>query len=65
MTVQGGGGESVFWDLKFWPKVNFLVYERCWHFFVPWKNTERFFGVAKKGLRDFLGYAKKCSDFFG
>ena len=29
------------------------------------KKTEGFFLVAKKGLRDFLGYAKKSSDFFG
>ena len=26
---------------------------------------EGFFGVAKKELRDFLGYVKKSSDFFG
>ena len=29
------------------------------------EQTKGFFGVAKKGLRDFLGYAKKSSDFFG
>ena len=29
------------------------------------KKTEGFFGVVKKGLRDFFGYAKKSSDFFG
>ena len=29
------------------------------------KKSEEFFWVAKKGLRDFLGYAKKGSDFFG
>ena len=29
------------------------------------KNPEGLFSVAKKGLRDFLGYAKKSSDFFG
>ena len=28
------------------------------------KKTEGFLGVAKKGLRDFLWYAKKGSDFF-
>ena len=29
------------------------------------KNPEGCFGVGKKGLRDFLGYAKKSNDFFG
>ena len=29
------------------------------------KKTERFFGVAEKGPRDFFGYAKKNSDIFG
>ena len=28
------------------------------------KKIEGFFGVAKKGLRYFLGYAKKSTDFF-
>ena len=28
------------------------------------KKTRRIFWVAKKGLRDFFGYAKKSSDFF-
>ena len=31
--------------------------------FLGRKKTKGFFGVAKKGLRDFLGYAKKSSDF--
>ena len=34
-------------------------------FFGSRKETEGFFGVAKKGLRDFFGYAKKSSDFLG
>ena len=29
------------------------------------KKTEGFFWVAKKGLRNFFGYAKKSSDFVG
>ena len=29
------------------------------------KKTEAFFWVAKKGLRDFFGYANDSSDFFG
>ena len=34
-------------------------------FWATEKKTEGFFGVVKKGLRDFFGYAKKSSDFFG
>ena len=33
-------------------------------FFVA-KTKEGFFWVAKKGLRDSFGYAKKSSDFLG
>ena len=29
------------------------------------KKTKGFFGVAKKGQRDFFGYANKSSDFLG
>ena len=29
------------------------------------KKTEAFFCVAKKGLRDFFGYANDSSDFLG
>ena len=29
------------------------------------KKTEGFLWVVKKGVRDFFGYAKKSSDFFG
>ena len=55
--MMGGGGVQVIsLGLKFWPKVIFLGRE---------KKTEGYFWVAIKGLRDFLGYAKKSSDFFG
>ena len=55
----------IFLGLKFWPKV-FLggVYERRQDFFGLQKQNG-FFGVVKKGLRDFFGYAKKSSNFFG
>ena len=33
--------------------------------FLGHKKKQRVFGVAKKGLRDFLGYAKKSSEVFG
>ena len=58
MTGGGGGGgvRVIFLGLKFWPKVIFWVYERCWDFFWCKKKTEGFFVVAKKGLRDILGY---------
>ena len=39
-----------FLGLKFWPQKIFLGHE---------KKKEGFFGVAKKGLGDFFGYAKK------
>ena len=54
MTGGGGGGRMILLSLKFWPKVIFWVFERSW---------EGFYGVVKKVLRDFLGYAKKSSDF--
>ena len=34
-------------------------------FWIGKKNTEGFFWVCEKGLRDFFGYAKINSDFFG
>ena len=46
----------IFLGLKFWPKVIFWVYERCRDFFGLRKKTEGFFGVAKKGIRDFFGW---------
>ena len=55
----------IFLGLKFWPKVMFWVYERCRDFFGSQKITEGFFWVAKKGLKNFFGYAKESSDFFG
>ena len=37
-----------------------------WIFFGSWKKiTEGFFGVAKKGPRDFLGMLKKVVIFLG
>ena len=56
----------IFLGLKFWPKRFFGSMKDAGIFFgLQKKKTERFFWVAKKGLRDFLGYAKKSSDFFG
>ena len=51
-------------SLKFWPKVIFWVYERRRDFFVSRKKQRNFLGLRKKGLRDFLGYAKKPIDFY-
>ena len=46
-------------------KSDFLgVYERCRDSFGSRKKTG-YFCVAKKGIRDFLGYAKKSSVFWG
>ena len=56
----------IFLGLKFWPKVIFWVYEIRQDFLGrKKKKTEGFFWVAEKGPRDFFGYAKKSSDFFG
>ena len=46
-------------SLKFWPKVMFWVYERRRDFLGSRKKQRDFWGLRKKGLRDFLGYAKK------
>ena len=46
-------------SLKFWPKVMFWVYERRRDFFASREKQRVFWGLRKKGLRDFLGYAKK------
>ena len=60
----------IFWGLKFWPKVIFLgpllgLLKTPGCFWVA-ENTEGFFwGVAKKGLKDFFGYAKKVVIFLG
>ena len=51
-------------SLKFWPKVIFWVYERRRDFFGSRKKQRNFLGLRKKGLRDFLGYAKKPIDFY-
>ena len=45
----------IFLGLKFWPKLVLWVA----------KKTKGIFGVAKKGLREFWGYAKKVVIFFG
>ena len=44
----------------------FWMYERHQDFFLGGKRkqTEGFSWVLKKGLRDFLGYAKNSSNFF-
>ena len=51
-------------SLKFWPKVMFWVYERRRGFIGSRKKQRDFWGLRKKGLRDFLGYAKKRIDFY-
>ena len=55
----------IFWGLKFWPKVFFFGSMKVAGIFFGSRKKEGFFGVEKKGLRDFFGYAKKGSDFLG
>ena len=61
---EGGGGRMILSSLKFWPKVMFWVYERRRGFIGSRKKQRDFWGLRKKGLRDFLGYAKKRIDFY-
>ena len=56
--MMGGGVRVISLGLKLWPKVIFLGLWKKPGFFGGTKKTEGFFGVVKKGLRDFLGYAK-------
>ena len=67
ILMMGGGGPSDFFGSKILVQSEFFVwvYEICRDFFGLQKNTEGVFWVADKGLRDFFGYAKKSSDFFG
>ena len=56
----------IFLGLKFWPEVNFWVYERRRDFFGSRKTKTKTRGilwVAKNGLRDFFVYAKKVVIF--
>ena len=62
--MTGGGGLSDFFGSEILAK-SVWVYERHRDFSGLRKKTEGVFWVAKKGLRDFWGYAKKSSDFFG
>ena len=52
-----GGGQVIFGGVKFWPKMIFF-----------WSMKDIcpvFWGVAKKGLKDFFEYAKKVVIFMG
>ena len=64
--MMGGRGPSDFFGSEILAQSDFLgVYERHWQFFGSQRKTEGFFWVVKIGLRGFLGYAEKSSDFFG
>ena len=50
----------IFFGLKFWPKLSFSGSMKDARIFLGHKKkTEGLFGVAKKGLRDFLCMLKK------
>ena len=60
MMGERGRGPSDFFRSEILAKSKFFwVYERRQDFFGSQKKTEGLFGVAKKGLRDFLCMLKK------
>ena len=66
MTGGGGGGSERFFGSDILAKSDFFgSMKDAGVFWGREIKTEGFFVVAKKGLRDFFGYAKKGSDFFG
>ena len=63
----GGGGPSDFLGLQILAKSDFFgsMKDTRPGFFWGHEKKWRFSWVAKKGLRDFFGYAKKSCGFFG
>ena len=64
----GGGGSSDFFGSEILAQSDFLGSMKDAGIFLgrrKKKKKEGFFWVAKKGPRDFFGYAKKSSDFLG
>ena len=59
-----GGGPSDFFGSKILAKSDFLGSMKDAGIFLGREKKQGYFWVAKKGLRDFFGYAKKSSDFF-
>ena len=62
---DGGGGPSDFFESEILARSNLFGSIKDAGIFWGREKKEGFFWVAKKGLRDFGGYAKKSSDFFG
>ena len=60
----GGGGLSDLFGSEVLAKCDFFGSMKDARIFLGRKKEEWFFWVAKKGLRDFLGYAKKSREFF-
>ena len=63
MMGEGEGGSNDFIDSEMLTKNDFLGLWKTPGFFWVARKTNGYFGVAKKGLRDFWGYAKKSSNF--
>ena len=53
----GGGGPSDFFGSEILAKSDFFGCMKDVGIFLGREKKQGFFGVAKKGLRDFLGYA--------
>ena len=59
-----GGVRVILGGLKFWPKVIFWGSMKDAGILLGREKNQDFFALrSKKGIRDFLGYAKSC-DFF-
>ena len=62
----GGGGRGDFFGSVILVKSDFFGYMKYGGIFLGYEKKAGFiFGVAKNGLRDFLGYTKKVVIFLG
>ena len=65
LMTGGGGVRVIFLRFEILAKSDFLGSMKDAGILLDHeKKPEEYFGIPKKGLRDFCGYAKKSSDFF-
>ena len=67
MTGEGGGSPSDFFGSEILAKSDFFRSMKDARIFLGHEKNKNkgIFWAVRKGLRDFFGYAKKSSDFFG